>query len=378
MASPHGLHEGPAPGVQNPREDILESGTIAPAYRSDEPECLTEGTLRVAPLLGLPGLLAAHGLNADTVIREAGCDPACLHDPENTISFSATGHLLVHVEAITGCPHIGLELCRSMGPEVLGPVGQAMRHAPDVGTALRYMIQHLHLHDRGAVPFLRENGSHSMLGYTIFYPLIPGTEHIYDGALTIVHNVLTEFLGPGWRATKVCLFRHQPRNITPYRQHFCTRLHFAAEHAAVVFPSCQLHHPLPEADPDTYHRAQCEIDSLEALGGGSVAPRVRRLLRQLLATGCAPEDLRLERIAERFALHPRTLNRRLRAQGTAFNALLEQTRYEIARQLLRDTRLQTAEIAVNLGYADSAVFSHAFRRWSGVAATTWRSLHCPG
>ena len=98
-----------------------------------------------------------------------------------------------------------------------------------------------------------------------------------------------------------------------------------------------------------------------------------RLLNRMLISGSAPGGIDLRGIAQFFTLHPRTLNRRLRAEGTTFSALLVEARFKIARQLLRDTRLQTTEIAYILGYADTASFDHAFRRWSGTTATKWRS-----
>jgi AraC-like DNA-binding protein len=90
-------------------------------------------------------------------------------------------------------------------------------------------------------------------------------------------------------------------------------------------------------------------------------------------TGRGSAGIYLQEVARLFAIHPRTLNRRLHAEGTTFNALLSEIRYNVARQLLRDTHLQTADIALILGYAESASFNHAFRRWSATTATAWRS-----
>jgi AraC-like DNA-binding protein len=72
-----------------------------------------------------------------------------------------------------------------------------------------------------------------------------------------------------------------------------------------------------------------------------------------------------------------TLNRRLRDQGASFRALLGQTRYEIACQLLRDTRLATQDVASALGYADVTAFARAFRCWSETTPAAWRSAHQP-
>ncbi|MFZ1575243.1 MAG: helix-turn-helix transcriptional regulator [Chromatiaceae bacterium] len=78
-----------------------------------------------------------------------------------------------------------------------------------------------------------------------------------------------------------------------------------------------------------------------------------------------------------YRLHPRTLNRRLQAEGTSLRTLLDESRYRIARQLLRDTLFSVEDLAVALGYADATAFSRAFRRWSGTSASRWRATQ-PG
>jgi hypothetical protein len=110
---------------------------------------VSEGFVRMALLLGLPRLLANHGLDANAVIRDGGCDPAWFSNPDNTIDFVAVGRLLDHTAVVTGNPYPGLELGRVLGLDVLGKLGEAIRFAPDLGTALRTLILNFHLHDRG-------------------------------------------------------------------------------------------------------------------------------------------------------------------------------------------------------------------------------------
>ena len=328
----------------------------------------------MAPLLVLPRLLADHGVDADAVIREAGCDPVLFTNPENTIDFAAVGRLLVNTAAVTGDPYPGLELGRRSSLDVLGVLGGAICLAPDLGTALRALILHFHLHDRGAVPSLWESHDQAMFGYTLYRPDVPGTDHIYDAALVISRNVLTQLAGKEWKITEVRMFREPPADKEPFRRYFRTRLRFGAAHAAIVFPAADLARPLPGSDPDSYARALRDLENLEGVSdAGLIGKRVLRMLHRMFVAGSGPDGIDLKRIAQLFELHPRTLNRRLHAEGTSFNALLGETRYNIARQLLRDTHLQIADIAIILGYAGTASFNHAFRRWSGANATEWRA-----
>lgn len=336
-----------------------------------------EGAVRVAPVLGLPRLLTDQGLDADAVIRRHGCDPRLFSDPDNIIEFSAIGRLLSHIAESTRCPYPGLELGRRAGLDVSGAVGRAVRLAPDVGTALRVFSLNLHLHDRGAAPYLWSDNRHAMFGYTLYCSDVIGTDHIHDGAIAIACNMIRELAGPRWRATEIRLFREQPDNTKPFREHFQAPLQFGAHHAAIVFPAADLDRPCVSADAQMYARALADLEALDGAAGLRLADKVRRVLLRLFVIGDGVGQAAPDRamVAGLFALHPRTLNRRLCGEGTSFSALLAQARYDIARQLLRDTQLSVQDIACVLGYAGTAPFALAFRRWSGTTAASWRALH---
>ena len=263
--------------------------------------------------------------------------------------------------------------------DVTGPVGRAARLAPDVGTALHTFTLYLHLHDGGAVPYLWSNGNQALFGYSLHCPDVVGTEHIYDGALAIAQNIIRDLAGPRWRATEVRLFRDPPNDLAPFRAQFCRRIRFAAPQAVVVFPEADLNRPCVDADANRYAAALRELESLDVAFGGGLANKVRRLLMRLMVTGACLTKPALDRaaIADLLGLHPRSLNRRLRAEEATFAGLLAESRYVIARELLRDTRLPIDAIAGLLGYAETASFGHAFRRWSGMTATAWRSSDGP-
>jgi AraC-like DNA-binding protein len=329
----------------------------------------------MGPILVLPELLTEMGEDPVALITEAGLDPALFDDPENTVSFADLGRLVAFCAMQTDCPSLGLRIGARGGLDVMGIVGEVARRAPDVGSALRNITLYLHLHDRGAIPSLFVSGDRAMFAYVLFQPDVPGTELIYDGAVAISYNILKALAGPGWEASEVCLCRRRPADIEPYSRFFCTDLRFGAEYNAVVFPASWLDRPLGGTRELAQRQIMLEIEALEARGAGDLDAQLRLVLRRLLIGGACKEDTCLARVAELFAIHRRTINRRLRAQGTSFQRLIDETRYEIARQLLRDTGLPITEVAAALDYTDPAAFNHAFRRWSGTSPSAWRAVH---
>ncbi|KAB2923233.1 MAG: AraC family transcriptional regulator [Dechloromonas sp.] len=95
--------------------------------------------------------------------------------------------------------------------------------------------------------------------------------------------------------------------------------------------------------------------------------RVRDLLRAAL-----PDTLSLENIAERLHLSPRTIHRRLEEEGSSFRAIKDALRRDLALARLTKSRDPIAQVAADLGYADTSAFYRAFVDWTGMAPMHYR------
>jgi AraC-like DNA-binding protein len=100
----------------------------------------------------------------------------------------------------------------------------------------------------------------------------------------------------------------------------------------------------------------------------SFRDRVRRAMWSELSDGPPA----LTTTAANLAVSPRTLQRRLREEGTSFGQLLDELRREFALRLLRDRKLAVYEVAFLLGYAEPSTFHRAFRRWTGLSPLRFR------
>jgi AraC-like DNA-binding protein len=82
---------------------------------------------------------------------------------------------------------------------------------------------------------------------------------------------------------------------------------------------------------------------------------------------------RLEWVAAKLGLSPRSLQRKLQVAGSSYHALLEDVMRQRATRLVADTSTSIVEIALMLGYSDQAHFTRAFRRWTGHAPGAYRA-----
>lgn len=328
-----------------------------------------EATLRIGATLALPEVLRSLGEDPAEVLAEAGVDRALFDDPDNRISFSARSRLVSHCVARTGCRHLGLLVGQRNGLHSLGLLGLLVKYSPDVGAALRSLVRHAHLQVRGATVALTVDGDLAVLTYAIYQPAVEAVDQVGDGAVATFFNVLRELCGPDWAPVEVCFAHRKPDDLAPYRRFFQAPLRFDAEQYGVVFPADWLSRQLPATDAGLSQLLQKQIDAIEARHGDDFPAQVRSVLRTALLTGRAGAD----QIAALFSMHSRTLNRRLADFGITFRKLVDEGRFEIARQMLEDSAMDVAAIAYSLDYADASAFTRAFRRWSGTTPAQWRA-----
>lgn len=328
-----------------------------------------ETALRIGATMALPLVLRSLGANPAELLSEAGFDLKLFDNPDNRISYAARNHLMAHCVARTSCQHLGLLVGQQAGLHSLGLVGLLVKYSPDVGTALRNLVRCMHLHVRGAVTNLETDGDTAMLSYEIYQPGAEATDQIGDGAVAGLCNVIRTLCGPAWKPAEVHFAHRKPDDVGPFRRFFHAPLVFDAELNAVVFSADWLNLGLPESDPELRRLLQKQIDALEIEHGDDLPGQVRSVLRTALLTGHSRSD----QVAMLFSIHSRTLNRRLHEFGTSFQKLLDEGRFEIARQLLEGTGMEVIQIAATLGYADASAFTRAFRRWSGTTPAQWRA-----
>ena len=332
------------------------------------PPSATDPTVRVGPLMSIPGLLRQFDCDPEAVLASVGLDIVKFSDPDTEIPYVAASRLLARCVSATRCEHFGLLVGMRAGPSSLGVAGFMLGSATDVATALHDLQQHLNLHDQGGMLVLRAEEDIALLGYAIQEPRAEASDQIYDLSIAVACNIMRNLCGQSWNPTEVLLSRRLPQDLVPYRRFFRAPLHLDAAQSGVKFPGRWLSHKLASADPLLHRHLEKEALALHELHNLSIIETLRRSLRKhLLNRSCTVTD-----VARDLRIHHRSLNRRLRDHGTSFREELDNVRYTMARQLLADSMIPIARIATILNYSDTTGFSRAFKRWSGTTPARWR------
>jgi AraC-like DNA-binding protein len=100
----------------------------------------------------------------------------------------------------------------------------------------------------------------------------------------------------------------------------------------------------------------------------NIAEQLMRKLTELMAAGEANADS----ACRALRLSRRTLQRRLRAEKTSFQKVLNEARALLAVNYLSDDRLKSLEVAMLLGYSNISSFTTAFKSWYDMPPAKYR------
>jgi len=325
-----------------------------------------EGQQRVGVIAELPQVLRELGKDPATVVAGAGVDPAILRNPENSLTFVELGRLVQACVTETGCEHFGLLVGQRGSTISLGLVGRLMQNAPTLKDALLDLCRNQRRYVHGAVIYLLVQNETAFLGYAVHHPAMEAIEQISDGAIAIARNLIRELVDIS--PDEILLARRPPCDIGPYRRFFGRGLTFDAQQYAAAFPAALLARPVQGADRELRAILEKSVANYWAVKQPNVTQSVVRTLHARVVF----PDATLEAVASDLSMHPRTLNRRLQAEGSSFRELVNESRFAVSRQLLLGTRMDVTDVALALGYTDPSSFTHAFQRWSGMAPIEWR------
>ena len=324
--------------------------------------------IRSGALEGFRDHVQEAGGDADALLARAGLHPRAASVPDMLIPVAGFRQVLELAAEATGIARFGLSLSQRQSLTKLGAVGYLATHAPSLRQALRVLGRHLGKHDTAARVWLEEDADICLL--RLDQTDGPDTAPLQqiDLALGLVVKFIRSVLQPEWTPQAVYLRHARPADARLYARVFRCPVQFGAAVDGVDVARGDMDQALSTADAGLYRVMRDYLALVETRQHHPVSGRVRAIILSGIENG-APT---LEQVARRLHMSRSALQRALRSEGQSFRALLEETRFALACRLLRNSDLSLAQIALDLGYCEAAVFTRAFRRMAGKTPSAWR------
>ncbi|GAA0782979.1 AraC family transcriptional regulator [Roseibium denhamense] len=316
--------------------------------------------------IGWVGLLESVGIGPQDLLRHAALPLDLFSQRTPELDAEAYFRLCNSMEALSGDPVFPLTLGQSLSPEIFSPPLFAAYCSPNLKTALERLQVYKPIIGPMVLDLISGSTELAVGIKAQGVPDLPANLILFE-AVFLVHIART-----ATRRKIVPLkvkLREVPKELAAYRSFFGVPFK-TADRDEVVFRSEDLHLPFLSVNDAMFDIFEPILrQRLSDLAqAASLTDRVRACLTEMLASGIAG----VGDVAERLAVSPRTLQRKLAQEGTSFQQLLNEVREQAARTYLQKTRYSNAEIAFLLGYDDPNSFIRAYHNWTGVTPETSR------
>jgi AraC-like DNA-binding protein len=339
-------------------------------------KAMSDLTVAAGLARGLIEVAVLKGADAKTLAARAGIDLKDLEDQDNRIPFARYVALMCAGKALCGDPALGLhfgELNDLAQVSIVGLIGNASE------TMLEAMAQ-LNRYGRLVIEFdggpdrfrlAREGGGlwlvddrgnpndfHELTESTFARMVMAGRRSGFPPMVKQVH-----------------VSHPEPPYADEYARVFQVPVSFGRSWNAMELDEGFLTARL-QAQPRYVfgilsERAEALLKELES--SKTTRGRVESLLMPVLHKGEASMDA----VADKMALSRQTLFRRLKAEGTTFEKVLDELRHRLALHYLGGKKVSVNETAYLVGFSDPAAFSRAFKRWTGTSPRAMRMTGAP-
>ncbi len=335
------------------------------------------------PFITLPNWIKAAaycGFNIDPIFKRFGIEPDLLHLEDAKIEISTLNDLMLAcIEAANNSgrgQHFPFILGETFTFEYLPEMetfintSKNLRDAAKVLTWVHQLISpyvdiKLEEDKRTArmvliYPGLNNNDANNLAQY-------PYTAESFFATLI----KFTRLLMSNDVVVRILRFRHAPPAYAEqYEEFFHIPVAFNQDMDCLEFDRELLDIPLHGDFPALHQQAETLVE--QRLARQSQRHGTAAQLHRLFENDITLLGARIDQIANRLNMHPRSLQRHLNTEGTSFAELQTEARLAVAVKVLQQNRQNLDSLSDLLGFSDRRSFTRAFKRWTGVSPSVYR------
>jgi AraC-like DNA-binding protein len=180
--------------------------------------------------------------------------------------------------------------------------------------------------------------------------------------LGVTLDLVRHYLGPDWAPTEIGVESQDVPSVLEER-YPDSRIRPQQRAGYIAIPKSCLHLSAHTTVASEAGRdAQIKTDTL------GYVDTVRAVLRSYLSEGYPSEQF----AAELMGTSVRTLTRRLSAEGLTYGKLIDDLRFQVAKQYLENPDMRVMDVAQAIGFSDQGDFTRMFRRVGGFTPKVFR------
>lgn len=328
---------------------------------------MSEATVSAGYVKALLDLAAAKGANPGSLAERSGLQLNLLENPDTRVPFRVFKALMLDAKDACNDPAFGLHFGEESRFEEISIVGLICQSAETMGAAFEQMNRYARLaievdgHNAGNRFELKRRGDDLWLVDRRQNP--NEFPELTESTFARFICETARHFGSAPFARAIHFTHEEPAYISEYQRIMKVPITFGSNENAICIYESWLSIRTNRENRYVFgvfsERADELLAKLEKTA--TMKGRVESLLMPIIHTG----DVGMNQIAAKVGMSRISLYRRLKAEGTTFEEILDGLRHKLALHYLAGQKISVNEVAYLVGFTDPAAFSRAFKRWTG-------------
>lgn len=313
--------------------------------------------------------LDTAGADTSQIMQLARVDRVRSNDPLLRISDLHINAVFSRAVEATSDPYFGLKVARYIVPGTLHALGYALLASETLEEFCQRLVRFQGMVSTSAECAISVADTELEFSARATNPALCFESH--DAWVGMVLRMMRNASHDALTPLRLDLIRPLPAaGDGPFRDFFGCPVRFGCARIGFYFDLAAMRAPLPGANRElAQHHDHIVRGYLEKLDRGDIVNRVRTAI----VRGLGGDQFSRGDIAREQNVSASTLQAKLAQRGTSFQALLDDTRHELALGYMGQSHLSITEIAFMLGFSDLSNFIRAFKRWTGKSPTEFRA-----
>jgi AraC-like DNA-binding protein len=318
----------------------------------------------------------ANGANMHTICQAIAIRPEWLQE-QKAYEVETVQKLWQAAIEETHDPLLGLHIGEKANFESIGIVGFTLQNSLNLSVALERGVYYNNLYSSMVEISLHKE---PLLTKVVFEPawfFLTAYPHAarqsVESSMSFLVTALRKLSGKNIAPLLASFgFATPDASYLPeYEKLFRSKMVFNEEQSSLLFTGKDLQAGVLSYNKELFTVLDEQADRLLKAYGNKLTytEKVKHSAIKLLQSNF----LTIEQVAGELHLSVRTLQRKLKKEGSSFLGIIDEIHKEVALGYLKENHLSISQIAYLLGYAEASVFSRAFKRWTGSYPTEYKN-----
>jgi AraC-like DNA-binding protein len=318
-------------------------------------------------------MLECRGIDPAPLFHEAGLDAGSLDNPMVRYPAKESTQTWVRAEEMVDDPTFGLTIAEVWRPSDFHALGCAFLASTTLRDALNRLVRYNPVVYDLVSYSLAERDARAELSYNPVHGQLDEPAILEDTRWAVVLDACRRVHGPDFDPLEVTFWHAEPASgLDAFRDYFRCPLRFGEAVASMTFPAELLDSQLPAANRQLAQALDRTLSEyVKKLQHDDIVSRTKSAITEHLPSG----NLTSAAAAADLHMSPRSLQRKLVAEGTTYRTLVDAVRQELAESYLAGGDFTLTEISYLLGFSSPAAFSRAFKRWTGLSPQAFRGAN---